>query len=313
VPRRGRALAVLVFALAVVFALRVALRRPLAVQGAAPHDGYVRVPGVVHVHTTLSDGGGSPEEVIRAARAAGLRFVFITDHNNLDAKPFEGYHDGLLVIVGTEVSTTAGHVLGLGIPDPVYRFSGDALDALDDVRDLGGFAFAAHPLSPRPDLRFTGWDLPGPWGLELLNGDSEWRQAGARLLGAVVLYALNHEQALLQMLGSPEATLARWDALLARRDAVGIVAADAHSRVPITRKRSLRWPSYEAVFALAQNYVLLERPLSGEAAADTRAVLQAIRGGRLYAGLPALARSWRKQGGSASRWATRRRSSRASP
>ena len=105
-PRRGGALALLVLALAVLFALRVALRRPRDVQGPAPEDGYVRVPGVVHVHTTLSDGGGSPEEVIRAARAAGLRFVVITDHNNLDAKPFEGDHDGLLVIVrgGAQVS-----------------------------------------------------------------------------------------------------------------------------------------------------------------------------------------------------------------
>ena len=120
--------------------------------GAPPDDGYVRVPGVVHVHTTLSDGGGSPEEVIRAAKAAGLRFVVITDHNNLDAKRFEGVHDGVLVLVGTEVSTTAGHVLGLGIPDPVFRFSGDGRDALDDIAHLGGFAFAAHPLSPRPDF-----------------------------------------------------------------------------------------------------------------------------------------------------------------
>ena len=88
----------------------------------------------------------------------------ITDHNNLDAKRWEGYHDGVLVIVGTEISTTAGHVLGLGIPDPVFRFSGDARDALDDVRALHGSAFAAHPTSPRPDFRWTGWDLPGPVG-----------------------------------------------------------------------------------------------------------------------------------------------------
>ena len=147
-------------------------------EGAAPEDGFTRVSGVVHVHTTLSDGGGTPEEVAQAAKRAGLRFVFITDHNNLDAKSFEGEHDGVLVLVGTEISTTAGHLVGLGMPDPVFRFSGDALDALDDVRRLGGVAFAAHPLSPRADFRWTGWDLPGPWGMELVNGDSQWRSAG---------------------------------------------------------------------------------------------------------------------------------------
>ena len=90
----------------------------------------------------------------------------------------------MLVLVGSELSTTAGHLLGLGIADPGYRFSGEARDGLDDIRDLGGCAFAAHPTSPRDDFRWTGWDLPGPWGLELLNGDSEWRRAELGPAGA---------------------------------------------------------------------------------------------------------------------------------
>jgi hypothetical protein len=265
------------------------LWRPLAVAGPAPDDGYVRVPGVVHVHTTLSDGGGTPEEVIRAARAAGLRFVVLTDHNNLDAKPFEGYREGVLVLVGAELSTTAGHILGLGIEDPGYRFSGDALDGLQDIRDLGGFAFAAHPMSPREDLRFTGFDLPGSWGLELVNGDSEWRRAGPRLLLTAALYGINHRYALLRSLSPPEATLSRWDALLAERDVVGIAGADAHSRIPLTKARALRVPSYESLFSLQRNYVLLEAPLTGELGADRAAILDALRRGRVYVGLDALA------------------------
>ena len=30
---------------------------------------------------------------------------------------------------------------------------------------------AAHPTSARGDFRWTGWDLAGPWGIEVLNGD----------------------------------------------------------------------------------------------------------------------------------------------
>jgi hypothetical protein len=269
--------------------LRVALWRPLAVVGPAPNDGYVRVPGVVHIHTTLSDGGGTPEEVVRGARAAGARFVVITDHNNLDAKPFEGYREGVLVLVGTELSTTAGHILGLGIRDPGYRFSGDAWDGLEDIRDLGGFAVAAHPESPRDDLRYTGWKLPGPWGLELVNGDSEWRRAGPRLLLTAALYGVNHRYALLRSLNPPDATLARWDGILAERDAAGFAGADAHSRIPLTKARALRVPSYESLFVLQRNYVLLDAPLRGELEADRSAILDALRRGRLYVGLDALA------------------------
>lgn len=268
----------------------MALQRPLPLQGAAPGDGYARVRGVVHVHTTLSDGGGTPEEVVSAAKAAGLDFVAITDHNTLDAKGVLGYRDGILVIVGTEISTTAGHVVGLGLADPEFRFSGDAQDALDDIRDLGGAAFAAHPLSLRPDFRWSGWGLPGPWGLELLNGDSQWREAGwARLLLTASLYRINPRYGLLRSLTPPSATLQQWDRLLASRDVPGIVGADAHSRVPISRSFAPRFPSYESVFSLAETHVLLERPLSHDAGADARAIVLALARGRSYVGLDALA------------------------
>jgi hypothetical protein len=275
---------------AAAFAARVVLWRPLAVVGTAPDDGFVRVAGVVHVHTTASDGGGTPEEVLAAARSAGLRFVAITDHNNLDAKPVEGYHDGLLAIVGTEVSTNAGHVVGLGISDPTFRFSGDVRDALEDIRDLGGAAFAAHPLSRRSEFLWTGWDEPGDWGIELLNGDSQWRAAGwPRLLRTLTLYALNRRYALLSSLTSPDETLHRWDELLRERDVPGIAGADAHSRVPISRKKSVRFPAYEALFDLARNYVLLDAPLTGKADADAAAIVGALRHGRSYIGVDALA------------------------
>ncbi|HVR71396.1 MAG TPA: CehA/McbA family metallohydrolase [Vicinamibacteria bacterium] len=273
-------------------AVWVVLWRPLEVSGPAPDDGYTRVRGVVHVHTTLSDGGGTPAEVAAAAKRAGLGFVAITDHNNLDAKPFEGYHDGVLVLVGSEISTaSSGHVLGLGLrEDPPFRFSGDPLDALDDVRLLGGHAFAAHPSSPRADFRWTAWDLPGPWGLELMNGDSQWRAAGwGRLLRTAALYGLHPGYALLGSLTPPDDTLAQWDRLLAARPVAGIAGADAHSRVVVRKERGVRFPSYESLFGLAVNHVLLDRPLSGEAAADGHAIVDALARGQGYMGLDALA------------------------
>lgn len=275
--------------------VRLALRRPLAVAGALADDGYVRVTGVVHVHTTHSDGGGTPAEVVTAARAAGLNFLFLSDHNNLDAKPVEGYHDRLLVGVGTEISTTDGHLLALGLPDPALRFYGDPSEALDDVRALGGVAFAAHPSSARADFRWQRWDLPGPWGLELLNGDSQWRAAGAwRLFRTLTGYVANREAALVDSLSNPGDTLQRWDRLLARRPTPAIVGADAHSRVPLGRDRggsgrALRFPAYEPIFRLARNHVLLDAPLSGSAARDLATVASALGRGRSYVGVDALA------------------------
>jgi len=276
--------------LAGAFALRVALWRPLELSGAEPADGFTRVAGVVHVHTTASDGTGSPAQVAAAAEAMGLGFVFITDHNTLDAKEAEGYHGSTLALVGVEASTQSGHLLGLGIPDPVFRFSGDAPDALDDIRVLGGAAFAAHPTSARADFRWTGWDLPGPWGIELLNGDSQWREAGGwGLAKSAALYPLNPQYALLQSLGRPRSALERWDALLAVRDVPGIAGADAHARIVLRKDTALRLPSYRAMFGLFQNHVLLDAPLEGDPLRDGRAIVDALARGRAYVGVDALA------------------------
>jgi hypothetical protein len=288
VRRRLAAAALVAAALGLAGLVRVAAWRPLPLVGERPAG--TRASGVVHVHTTLSDGGGTPDEVIGAARRTGLAFVSISDHNTLDAKPLEGYHDGVLVLVDAELSTPSGHVLGVGLDrDPSFRFNGDARTAFEDVRDLGGVAFAAHPFSAREDLRFSAWDAPGPWGIEVLNGDSEWRRAGPRLLLSTLVYRLNPSYALLAALAPIDEALARWDALLAERDVVGIAGLDAHSRLPITRSVSLRFPSYESLFRLARLHVGLDRPFSGDARVDRAALVEAIRRGRLHFSLDALA------------------------
>ncbi|MET0402732.1 MAG: PHP domain-containing protein, partial [Cystobacter sp.] len=72
----------------------------------AASGGTVWPRGAFHVHTTRSDGRSSPEEVAASARAAGLHFVVLTDHN--DFAPQEPrYVEGVLMIPGVEFSTAA--------------------------------------------------------------------------------------------------------------------------------------------------------------------------------------------------------------
>jgi hypothetical protein len=56
----------------------------------------------LHVHSLYSDGGQTPEAIVRAA-AGRLDVVAITDHAEL----------GVDVVVGEEISTLNGHLLGL--------------------------------------------------------------------------------------------------------------------------------------------------------------------------------------------------------
>ena len=39
--------------------------------------------GIIHVHSTFSDGSGTPAEIMEAANRANIDFVILTDHNNL--------------------------------------------------------------------------------------------------------------------------------------------------------------------------------------------------------------------------------------
>src|SRR6186997_2567179 len=89
-PRARTIVLALLLLVLLLAAIHVVRWKALPVVGEQAHDGYERVSGVVHVHTTLSDGAATPDEVIAAARASGLKFVVITDHNNLDAKKWEG-------------------------------------------------------------------------------------------------------------------------------------------------------------------------------------------------------------------------------
>ncbi len=72
--------------------------------------------GALHAHTHNSDGALSAQALARKARAEGLDFLAITDHNNTASQRETIDVPGLLTILGEEVTTPGGHanVWGLG-------------------------------------------------------------------------------------------------------------------------------------------------------------------------------------------------------
>ena len=72
--------------------------------------------GALHAHTHNSDGALSAQALAEKARAEGLDFLAITDHNNTASQRETIDVQGLLTILGEEVTTPGGHanVWGLG-------------------------------------------------------------------------------------------------------------------------------------------------------------------------------------------------------
>jgi hypothetical protein len=257
------------------------------------------VRGALHIHTVRSDGTGTMEEVAAAAARAGLTFIVVTDHGDATREPdAPAYRSGVLCIDAVEISTSGGHVVALGLPASGYPLAGEPRDVVVDIHRLGGMAIAAHPGSAKPALQWADWSAPVD-GLEWLNADSEWRDEGTFMLArfmlarALLTYPLRRTATLGALLDRPDSVLARWDELLARRRVVGLAATDAHARLALEDdtyggSRALHVPSYEQMFR-AFSIALPGASLTGDASADAAAVIAAIRGGRVFSEIDAIA------------------------
>ena len=262
---------------------------PLIGDSSLPDAGR-RAVGAIHVHSRYSDGAGDPSAIARAASLAGLDFFVLTDHNHLEALHHEGegYQEGVLRLIGAEISTEGGHLLALGIPDPDFRFGSDAGEALQDVAELAGFSVVAHPYSDRPEFAWLDWSLPGYGGMELINLASASERGWPQLLRAP-FYPIAPQRVLAPLLRWDTRAIETWDRLLAERRVSGWAGADAHGRIPIYRQYALPWPRYEDVLATVRNHLILAEPLDGRLDHDRALVWEALRNGSGYVSLDSLA------------------------
>ncbi|MBL8135215.1 MAG: hypothetical protein JNL48_01220 [Acidobacteria bacterium] len=289
-PRRLlRGTIIVIAAAAALVVWRVSrLPAPVAVP-AATTSADVRV--VYHVHTTRSDGTGTPDEVAAAAREAGVDVVILTDHGDGTRVPDPPRRvSGVLVIDAVEVSTWAGHYVALGARTAPYPLGGLPESVVEDVARLGGMGVVAHPGSAKDDLKWRDWDTAFP-GIEWLNADSEWRDRPGRLWDAITTYPFAPVATIAALLDRPQFELRAWDRHGALRPVVGLAAHDAHARLglrgvgePYDGAVALRAPGYTTMFRAFSNVVPVDRASWGrEAAADAATIIDALRAGRVYA------------------------------
>ncbi len=109
-------------------------------------DGRVRVD--LHTHTMWSgDSTTTPDEFAAAVEASGLDVVCITDHNAIDGAVELRDRLACRVIVGEELRTAAGEIIGLFLTERV-PMGISHLDAARAIRDQGGVVYIPHPFDP---------------------------------------------------------------------------------------------------------------------------------------------------------------------
>lgn len=178
----------------------------------------------LHTHSAASpDGRMSLDELIAAARAAGLNGVAVTDHDvTLTDVPSA---EDFLVIPGCEFSTEFGHLLGLFLRHPIGRLS--FARTIRAIHEQGGLAVLAHPFEHSRDASRIASLAPLLDGAEVWNGRAERKIRDANALAR----AFAEEHGLRCFAGS--------DAHLPEEVGNGVVTVDAPSLSSEAVKASL--------------------------------------------------------------------------
>lgn len=106
----------------------------------------------LHTHTSLTDGMMDVGALLdRAQSATQLDVLAVTDHDDLTAGLLarelaeqNGYR--FQIIVGAEITTLEGHLLGLFLDRPVARFQ-SLRATIKAIHQQGGLAIVPHPMS----------------------------------------------------------------------------------------------------------------------------------------------------------------------
>ncbi len=149
--------------------------------------------GSMHTHTKNSDGTLTPEQLADKARAEGLDFLVITDHNNTVHQLAAIDRPDLLVISGEEVTTPGGHFNVWGLTgerayidfrilpgDPAIR------TVMREARARGALVSINHPVSDCFACTWTHEIPPEVNAMEIANGVPALRQLQMTLWDALL-------------------------------------------------------------------------------------------------------------------------------
>ncbi len=245
--------------------------------------------GSIHIHSILSDGSASIEEISQIASDLGMDYIIIADHNTLAGKD-RGYEKRIgktHVLIGYELNDpddeNYNHYLAFGL-DHILPLDLKPAEFVAKVKENGGVGFIAHPDERREGLIK---DFPGnPWidwtiddfdGIEIWNQMSEWMER---------LNIFN----LLWMTISPrkgiykpfDITLKRWDTFNLKRKIAGIGGIDVHAmKIKIGPFVKTFFP-YKVQFKSIRTNIILRERLSDDFEVAKWQIYNALKNANSY-------------------------------
>jgi hypothetical protein len=199
-------------------------------------NSYEDYRGIIHIHTNYShDSRARYEDIVDSAQKANADFIITTEHNNLRAlyEKKEGVYKGVLLLISTELSTSAGHLAFFNIQKELNRDE-EPEKILANARALGATRFICHgELTRHP---WKDWSLaPDFTGMEIYNLPTDAYEDNLIWLGLKSLF-LPPRPFYRSIMDRPEKFLTRWDTILAKQKFVGIGGVDAHQKLRLFGK-----------------------------------------------------------------------------
>jgi len=250
--------------------------------------------GIIHAHTNLGGHStGSFDELIAAANANDLDFVLMTEHftETFDTaeKTLNGVYGKTLFVGGNEIDTSDG--------DRFLLIPGGGEAARVRMSGTPAFLDAAHrenklALITYPE-KFKSWDSNFD-GIEVFNLHTAAKQMNwLTALGDLIWsYPSYPELTFAKNFTRPDANLAKFDEIAARRTISLFAGTDAHSDLGIhllgtdgrQKLINIKIDPYETIFRIARIHVLIEK----DKPFDRDTLIEAIRAGRYFIGFDAL-------------------------
>ena len=98
----------------------------------------------LHTHSKLSpDGSIDEKDYANVLQKKLLDFVAITDHNTIEYATFCQKKIGKQIIIGEEVSTQQGHLIGLFLTKQINPHK-DVLETAKEIKSQGGLVYVPH-------------------------------------------------------------------------------------------------------------------------------------------------------------------------
>jgi len=243
--------------------------------------------GNLHIHTSRSDGGGSAKEIAKAARTAGIDLIAINDHSYLTQLHLEdeGYHKGILVLVGSEIGSRSHHYLAYNIKNQVDDERYSPQEVIDAVNSQGGFGFLAHPFEKgmhflQNNVAYTwrDWSVRDYTGICIWNFSSRWKENVKSFWHGIFHLAFKKYT----LKGPSQKTLATWDRLCSERRVVAIGGSDAHASSIKIGFIKLKPLSYRYLLGTINTHILTPLPLSGDFITDKGIIYASLREGNCF-------------------------------